>query len=133
MNLLQLPLATLEGGLARGPRPLGFAGPSAALGKIVGLSRDDVGCSIDRNHDHLQSMVDDAMRLDGTRRSNCHIAAAPHFADHRPWVLGSVNFRLTKAAPSIVVPILFHSRARVQLEHHLQICDGISCGEIARV
>jgi len=91
VNLLQLPFATLEGGLTLGPRSLGLAGPSAALGKIVGLSRDDVGCSIDRNHDHLQSMVDDAMRLDGTRRSNCHIAATPHFADHRPWVFESVR------------------------------------------
>jgi hypothetical protein len=50
-----------------------------------------VRCSIDRNYDHLQSMVDDAMRLDGTRRSNCHIAAAPHFTDHRPWVFESVR------------------------------------------
>jgi hypothetical protein len=50
-----------------------------------------VGCSIDRDHDHLQSMVEDAMRLDGARCSNCHIAAAPHFADHRPWVFESVR------------------------------------------
>jgi hypothetical protein len=36
-------------------------------------------------------MVDDAMSLDRTRRSNSHIAAAPHFADHRPWVFESVR------------------------------------------
>jgi hypothetical protein len=35
-------------------------------------------------------MVDDAMGLDGSRRSNCHIAAAPHFTDHRPWAFESV-------------------------------------------
>jgi Resolvase, N terminal domain len=50
-----------------------------------------MGCSIDRNHDHLQSVVDDATRIDGARRSNCHVAAAPHFADHRPWVFESVR------------------------------------------
>ncbi len=32
------------------------------------------------------------MRLDGSRCSNCHSAAAPHFTDHRPWVFELVWF-----------------------------------------
>jgi Resolvase, N terminal domain len=36
-------------------------------------------------------MVDDALRLDRARRSNSHVATAPHFADHRPWVFESVR------------------------------------------
>jgi hypothetical protein len=72
------------------------------------VSRDDLGCSVDRDHDHLQSVVDDAMRLDGARRSNNHVAAAPHCADHRPWVFESVRiFRLAKTAPSINVHVVF--------------------------
>jgi hypothetical protein len=49
-----------------------------------------VGCSIDRDHDHLQGMVDDAMRLDPSRRSNSRVATAPHLTDHRPWAFESV-------------------------------------------